>query len=309
MLERAIAINDFGTAHRMLVEVWNTQKRPEAARLLAKLNFEKLDNNQVAFEWLRKLAAENDRRARLELVLLAREASERAVVDADSRFAGGIGADGTGIPTAVGTGLSKLAEDPIADREAVYACIFHHMDQPDTDDRNRDRDDRNRDRPCSKATINKIKELKDRGDPLASVIELRRESGVEQVIPDTAIAAAVAGGFHAALSFLESTPLKSDSDVANFKKISDVIERTRLRDDKFYIASEALFRIVDNRPTQGELIRADLLLALANLTGKSKVASGEQLTRGKQLIAKADQLFKVEGQTGERQHLPYRLFS
>src|SRR5262249_44995305 len=117
--------NELGTAQRLLIDVWNLQTLPEAARLLAKLNLEKLDDPRAAEDWLSKLGKMGDARARVELSLLGLAVDESK--DSDVRAAEDAGPPVVVTRSSVGNHLATLAEHPETEREALLACIFHDM--------------------------------------------------------------------------------------------------------------------------------------------------------------------------------------
>jgi hypothetical protein len=122
---KALVNNDFGTAHRLLVDVWNLESHREAARLLAKLNLEKLENPLAAVDWLTKLEKLGDARARVELALIGLRLDESN--DADVRAADDVAPKGVITRSRVGNQLAKLAGEPATEREALLACFHHDM--------------------------------------------------------------------------------------------------------------------------------------------------------------------------------------
>jgi hypothetical protein len=280
--------------------VCEKQKDPEAARLLARINFEKLGNTENAMKWLRNLAATGDRRARLELVLLAHTAAEQAITDADSRAARGTD---TAAPVSTAVALSRLASGSNSDPEALYACsfLFATTEMESTKDLPADG-------ACSKSVVERTASLEKSADPVLALVQMAREQiRRKETLPESLTVAAIGGRFYAALAVLESIRIANDSELQLFTKLSEQIAKRKLDASRLYVVSDPLFRILDDYPTRAELARANLLVALAHLTGRTKAAPKQQLVQAREFSERAVTLMKAEGTTGDSSQFPYRL--
>jgi hypothetical protein len=89
--------------------------------------------------------------------------------------------------------------------------------------------------------------------------------------------------------------------------VVQVVEKADYLDDKIYVVSDRFFRIVDNRLTRQDFVRAKALAALAHLLGETDVGESEQTRRASALAADIDRLLRLDG--GRSTPYPHRLIS
>jgi hypothetical protein len=304
---KAIVTRDFGTATGLLRRVWEKERKPEAARLLAKLYLEELESPKAGMDWLKTLAATGDTRAQIEQVLLELDSLDQSD-DADERAARGAGADGVLARRSVVAQLSKLAGHPTAGREAVLACLSRGLARPDQADNIEKEIDQGR--ACGKEVLARVGELDRNKDAEVALVEIERDSD-DSIAEDRLESVgkhAQAGSLHAALLFLTSSTLATPQERDQLAAMEAVIQNAGLRDDKVYLVDEEMFRIIDNQPTRSDIIRTKLLLALAHLHGKSQLTSpAQRVARAKQLLADVQKLSSAEGAGSDMKTLPHRL--
>ena len=190
------------------------------------------------------------------------------------------------------TDLSRLADSP-SGLEALYACIFLNLDkEPDAGRRTRER------QSCSNAAIERIAAMRKEGDPLPDILAIERTDAATEYKrikdPSLLVAAAKTGRVHAALIYLENSELKNDADKTNIEQIGQSVLRLDVSEGGDYIVSPELFSIIDNRPTQWQLVRANLLVALAHLTDRTAGTTSQKLTNAKRYAERASMLDEIE---------------
>jgi hypothetical protein len=324
---KALVNNDFGTAQRLLTDVWNLQGNREAARLLAKLNLEKFENPLVAADWLTKLEKLGDARASIELALLGLSIDESK--DADVRAADEAMQNGVVPRSRIGNRLARLVGQSKTEREALLACVYHDMIEAD------------RSPSCVPRLLwsfswisgliglpkmqhialprtpndveQKLQTLKEKGDPWVELVAPRKNESVANALSEglaeNLVKAAADGSLHAAMRFLTLSPLASPKELDQLRTVADVIEKAQFSEDQVYVVSEDFFRIIDKLPTRRDLVRAKLLLALAHLIPEKTLANEhERLPQAKRILENVDGLVKAEGRSlSHRQPLPHRL--
>jgi hypothetical protein len=314
---KAMVTSDYGTAYAMLIDVWDREKKADAARLLAKLNLDKLNNPLAAAEWLKKLSENGDLRAQLELALLPLFVEEED--DSDLRAAREVSTSALGTRKDVGRALSKLARSPATERDALLACIHHAMEDAMPWNRMPDCAPDVLEwlsiltctifgpPPCPLPVNQRIKNLKEKRDILAALVGTEEKLESDKQVEDSLFKGAIEGHLRAALLFLRFIAPTSDEARDRFEKVSAVVENAVLRDDNVYVVSEPFFRVLDNQPTRSDLIRGKLLAALSHLAGKSRISESQQLSRAKEVVAAVSEFVRLESIRIDRQVLPYRL--
>src|SRR5262249_23090414 len=158
-----------------------------------------------------------------------------------------------------------------------------------------------------------IDALRKSGDPWVALVE---PPGARDISPhtlseslsDSLVKAATDGSLHAAMRYMELTPLANDKERDQFEKVASVIEKAEFRDDRVYVQSENFSRITKKHPPRRDLAAARRLQPLPPPTKKAKGSENRPLQRAKQIMENVNRLILAVGRgSAQRQPLPHRL--